>query len=67
MSCIIHNNILDINFMYISYLYIKINNKIIIPNNILKFKNTCCSIAEGGIHLKGIRAAHLPYTPSSFF
>lgn len=49
MSCIIHNNILDINFMYISYLYIKINNKIIIPNNILIFKNTCCSIAEGAV------------------
>lgn len=49
MSCIIHNNILDINFMYISYLYIKINNKIIIPNNILIFKNTCYSIAEGAV------------------
>ena len=37
MSCIIHNNILNINFIYIFYFYIKINNKIIILNNILKF------------------------------
>jgi hypothetical protein len=34
MSCIIHNNILDINLIQVSYLYIKVSNKIIIPNNI---------------------------------
>ena len=35
MSGIIHNNILDINFIKVFYPYIKVSNKIIIPNNIL--------------------------------
>ena len=35
MSCIIHNNILDINLIYVFYPYIKVSNKNIIPNNIL--------------------------------
>ena len=35
MSCIIHNNILDIYLILVSYHYIKMSHKIIIPNNIL--------------------------------
>jgi hypothetical protein len=35
MSCIINNNILDINPTHVFYPYIKVSNKIIIPNNIL--------------------------------
>jgi len=34
MSCIIHNNILDINLIQVSYPYIKVSNTISIPNNI---------------------------------
>jgi hypothetical protein len=35
MSCIIHNNILDINPIQVFYPYIKVSDKNIISNNIL--------------------------------
>ena len=35
MDCIIHNNILDINLIQVFFSYIKVINKIIMPNNIL--------------------------------
>ena len=35
MGCIIHNNILNINHTQVFYSYIKVSNKIIIPDNII--------------------------------